>query len=72
MNIKFSTITFELDARETRVLRQAGEILDNMLTEVLNRDSTSFMVVDDDNHCESVVMDKKDLDSALIVLQSMV
>lgn len=72
MNIKFSTITFELDAKETSVLRQAGEILDNMMTEVLNRDCTGFVVTDDDNRCESVVMDKKDLDSALVVLQSMV
>jgi len=72
MNIKFSTITFELDAKETSVLKQAGEILDNMLTEVLNRDCAGFVVTDDDNHCESVVMDKKDLDSALVVLQSMV
>ena len=72
MNIKCNTISFELDARETRILRQASEILESMLIEVRNRVSTNFIVIDNESLCESNLLKETDLESTLAILNTMV
>ena len=72
MKIKTNHLTFELDADETKAVKETERIFYAMREALAENDVDDFVVVDDDTHYESEICSSIRINDTLDFLESII